>query len=138
MSIDQVDEKILNILKEDSRLSLKEIGEQIHMTGQAVGVRVNKLIEEGIIESFTITVNKEKLGIGITAFIKVYMKKLEHRRMLSLIENTKSIVEAYRTSADCCYFLKVETKDNEELNQILDSINEFATYQLSLSIGRIK
>jgi Lrp/AsnC family leucine-responsive transcriptional regulator len=108
------------------------------MTGQAVGVRVNKLIEEGIIESFTITVNKDKLGIGITAFIKVYMKKLEHRKMLSLIESTKSIVEANRTSSDCCYFLKVETKDNEELNQILDSISEFATYQLSLSIGRIK
>lgn len=138
MSIDQVDYKIINILRENSKLSFKEIGDKIHMTGQAVGVRVNKLIDEGIIEHFSIVVNKEKLGINITALIKVYMKKLEHLKIRNLIDNTDIIVEAYRTSADCCYLLKVETSSNEELNRILDNISEFATYQLTLSIGKLK
>lgn len=138
MNIDKVDNQIIHILQEDSKLSFKEIGEKIHMTGQAVGVRINRLIEEGIIEKFTIKVNKEKVGINITAMIKVYMKKLEHQRILQLIDSTEEIVEAYRTSADCCYFLKVETAGNDQLNHILDQINEFATYQLTLSIGKIK
>jgi Lrp/AsnC family leucine-responsive transcriptional regulator len=138
MNLDQVDYRLIQILRENSRLSFKEIGEKIHMTGQAVGVRVNKLMEEGIIEGFTLAVNKEKLGVTITAMIKVYMKKLEHQKILRLIETTEVVTEAYRTSADCCYFLKVETASNDELNRILDRISEFATYQLSLSIGRLK
>ncbi len=138
MNLDQVDYRLIQILKENSRLSFKEIGEKIHMTGQAVGVRVNKLMEEGIIEGFTLAVNMEKLGVTITAMIKVYMKKLEHQKILRLIETTEVVTEAYRTSADCCYFLKVETSSNDELNRILDRISEFATYQLSLSIGRLK
>lgn len=138
MNIDQVDYQIIDILIENSKLSYMEIGEKIHLTGQAVGVRVNKLIEEGIIENFTVAINKEKIGIQIIAMIKVYMKLLEHHRIKQLIENTSAIVEAYRTSADCCYFLKVETSSNEELNHILDKINEFATYQLTLSIGKLK
>lgn len=138
MNIDQIDNQIIQILQDNSKLSFKEIGERIHLTGQAVGVRINKLIEEGIIENFTIAVNKEKLGITINAMIKVYMKTLEHHRIKQLIENTDAIVEAYRTSSDCCYFLKVETSSNDELNSILDKINTFATYQLTLSIGKIK
>lgn len=138
MNLDEIDVKILNMLKDDARLSCKEIGERIHMTGQAVGVRINRLMEEGIIENFTIHVNKEKLGTNITALIKVFMRTLEHNKIKRLIETTEEITEAYRTSADCCYFLKVETDKNETLNRILDNIMEFATYQLTLSIGRLK
>ncbi len=138
MNIDQVDHQIINILRKDSKLSHKEIGEKIHMTGQAVGVRVNRLMEVGVIENFTIKVNNEKIGIPITALIKVFMKKLEHNKIRHLIQRTDTIVEAYRTSADCCYFLKVETTTNEELNHILDEISDFATYQLTLSIGKMK
>ena len=136
--MDEIDLKILSMLKMDARLSNKEIGEQIHMTGQAVGVRINRLLEEGIIENFTIHVNKEKLGSNITALIRVYMRTLEHNKIIRLIESTDEITEAYRTSADCCYFLKVETDKNETLNKILDHIMEFATYQLTLSIARLK
>jgi len=138
MDIDAMDFEIIKLLLENSRFSNKEIGEQIHLTGQAVGVRINKLVDDGIIEKFTISVNKEKIGIHIVAMIKIYMKTLDHNKMMHLIFNTKSIIEAYRTSSDCCYFIKVETNNNEILNQILDKISEFATYQLSLSIGKIK
>lgn len=138
MNLDPIDYEIIKILKDNSKLSFKEIGERIHLTGQAVGVRINKLAEEGIIENFTVKVNNEKLGFNITAFIKVYMKTLEHRKIKYLIETTDSIVEAYRTSADCCYILKVESQSNEELNLILDKIMGFGTYQLTLSIGKLK
>jgi len=138
MSIDNVDLEIINILCENSKLSFKEIGEKIHMTGQAVGIRINKLIDDGIIENFTINFNKEKLGINIIAMIKVYMKTNDHGKIRKLIDNTDEIVEAFRVSADACYFLKVETDSNEVLNNLLDKINEYANYQLSLSVAKLK
>ena len=138
MNMDEVDYRIIDILEENAKLSFKEIGERIHMTGQAVGMRVNRLIQEGVIEGFTIKTNKEKQGIQVIALIKIYMKVLEHQKMLQFIESTDEIVEAYKTSADCCYFLKVETTGNKALNHILDKINEFANYQLTLSIKKIK
>jgi Lrp/AsnC family leucine-responsive transcriptional regulator len=138
MNMDEVDLKIIDILKENSKLSFKEIGVKIPMTGQAVGTRINRLIEEGIIEGFTIKTNKDKLGLPVTALIKIYMKILDHQKLFHFIQSTAAIVEAYKTSADCCYFAKVEVADNEELNNILDKINEFANYQVTLSIKKIK
>ncbi len=138
MYIDSVDFQIISLLKENSRLTYKEIGDKIHLTGQAVGARITKLVEEGYIEKFTIALNNEKLGVSLTAFIKIYMKTLDHNKMKRLIKNTESITQAYRISGDCCYLIKVETSTNEILNNILDEINEFATYQLSLSISKLK
>ena len=138
MYIDSVDFQIISLLKENSRLTYKEIGDKIHLTGQAVGARITKLVEEGYIEKFTIALNNEKLGVSLTTFIKIYMKTLDHNKMKRLIKNTESITQAYRISGDCCYLIKVETSTNEILNNILDEINEFATYQLSLSISKLK
>lgn len=138
INVDNIDIQIIKLLRENSKLSFKEIGDKIHLTGQAVGARVNKLIENDVIEKFTIKTNKELLGINIIALIKVYMKTNAHNKMISIIKNTDEIVEAHKVSSDACYFLKLETDSNHVLNRILDEINEFANYQLSLSVNKIK
>ena len=48
MNIDLIDLSIIHLLQEDARLTNKEIGEKTHLTGQAVGNRITKLIEEEI------------------------------------------------------------------------------------------
>lgn len=138
MNIDNVDLQIIDILCENSKLSFKEIGEKIHLTGQAVGVRINKLIDEGIIKNFTVNINKEKLGIKITAMITIIMNSHEHSRLKKLIDSTDMIVEAFKISGDGCYLLRVETSSNEMLDSLLDEINQFANYRLTISIAKLK
>ncbi|MNN52401.1 HTH-type transcriptional regulator LrpC [compost metagenome] len=52
--IDDTDYRILQYLIEDSTLSHKEIGEKVHMTGQAVGARIRRMRELEIIEGYTL------------------------------------------------------------------------------------
>lgn len=46
---DSTDFKIIQLLQENARMNSKEIGEIVHLTGQAVGKRINKLEEAGVI-----------------------------------------------------------------------------------------
>ena len=69
--IDNTDKHILDELKNNSRITMKELGEKIHMTGQATSTRVAKLEDSGIIEGYTIKVNHEKLGYPIHAMINI-------------------------------------------------------------------
>lgn len=66
---DHIDFAILALLRENSRIQWKDIGQKIHMTGQAVGNRIRRLEDLGVIEQYTIVTNKAKLGLSITAFI---------------------------------------------------------------------
>ena len=46
---DRIDREILDLLTEDATLSRREIGDRVHLTGQAVGARIARLREEGIL-----------------------------------------------------------------------------------------
>lgn len=138
MLLDKTDLEIVRLLKNNAKLTNKEIGEITHMTGQAVGVRLSKLIDEGVVKRFTVETDARKMGIDVMAIVTVYMKTLDHDRMKRLISETEEVVEAHRISGEGCYSLKIEAVDMLRLNEILDQINQFANYKLSLSIGCLK
>ncbi|WP_340637696.1 Lrp/AsnC family transcriptional regulator [Bacillus cereus] len=105
--VDYIDIKMLNLLKENSRVQWRDIGKEIHMIGQAVGNRIRKLEEEGIIRAYTILLDEMKLGKSHLAFITIFMKTNEHSGFLDFIVTKDSVVEAHKISGESCYILKV-------------------------------
>ncbi len=69
--MDDLDRILLDTLSLDGRTSYAELGRKIGLTRASVKERVEKLREEGIIESFTITINPEKLGKLVSAFFEI-------------------------------------------------------------------
>lgn len=136
--IDQTDLEIIQCLQKDSRMQWKEIGEKVHLTGQAVASRIRKMEDLGIIEGFTVKLNPAKLGKPIIALISVFMKSAEHTAFQHFINRKDMIEEAYRISGEGCYWLKVNVSSHEELNSFLDELLKYGNYRISLSIGKIK
>lgn len=138
MLLDEIDMKIISMLKENSRLKWKDIGEVIHMTGQAVGLRIKKLEDNNIIKTYTILTKELEEGKGFTAFVTAIMKSNEHTRFRIYIKNEDSIVEAHRISGDGCYLMKIKVEEEEKLNSILDEVLKYANYRLNISIDLVK
>ncbi|WP_242851358.1 AsnC family transcriptional regulator [Clostridium sp. DMHC 10] len=65
--LDKTDMEILDLLIENSRMQWQEIGDKVHLTGQAVKNRINKMEKLNIIEEYTLKVNLHKLGKGLIA-----------------------------------------------------------------------
>lgn len=135
---DNTDMAILELLRQDSRLQWKEIGEKVHLTGQAVALRIRKLEDMGVLEGYTVRLNMEKLGRTITGFVTVSMKTAEHQAFQQFIRDCGDITEAHRISGSGCYLLKVSVADRQELNRLLDEVLRFGNYSLNISIGNIK
>jgi len=70
-SIDDVDKKILEILRTDARVSIREIARKIGSSHSTIYDRIRKLERRGIISGYTIRINYKKLGYQITALILV-------------------------------------------------------------------
>lgn len=136
--IDRTDMEIIRLLQENSRLQWKEIGQKVHLTGQAVAARIRKLEDLGVIEGFTVKLSREKLGKPITAFITVCMKTCGHSAFQRFAENHEMIVEAHRISGEGCYLLEVNVSTREELNRLLDEVLMHGNYRINLSIGKVK
>src|SRR4051812_10289926 len=116
MELDQIDFQILRLLTENSRIQWKDLGEQIHMTGQAVGNRIKKLEENGVIKAYSLIIDEMKLGLSYTAFVIVHMKTANHDAFIRFIKDCNEVVEAHRVSGEGCYLLKIKVKSQNQLN----------------------
>jgi len=136
--IDKTDMEILNLLTENSRMQWQEIGDKVHLTGQAVKNRINKMEKLNIIEGYTLKVNLNKLGKNLIAFITVFMKSSNHSEFKKYVLNNSLIIEASRISGDGCYMLKAAVSDDKELTRLLDEILRYGNYKVNLSIEKVK
>lgn len=135
---DEIDLKIIDMLKINSKISLKTIGEDVHLTPQGVSNRIIRLQDLGLITQYTICTNNALLGKNITAYITIFMKTTKHDKLIKFIKSTPIIEEAHRISGDGCYLLKVACSNMDEINALLDGIMEFGTYRLNLSTSNLK
>jgi len=138
MELDNIDFQILRLLSENSRIQWKDLDGQIHMTGQAVGNRIKKLEDSGVIKAYSLLVDEMKVGLTYTAFVIIYMKTANHDSFIRLMNDCKEAVEVHRVSGEGCYHIKIKVSSQEQLNLFLDKILEYGNYTVHLSIKEIK
>lgn len=135
--LDNTDLLILNELSVNSRITMKELGQKVHLTGQAASTRVARLEDNGIIQGYTIKVNDVKLGYYIHAFINIFTKSTYHEPYLTFISTQKKyILNNYKISGDSCYILECKFPSNDQLDEFLVSLNQHANYKLSIVIKK--
>lgn len=133
--LDNTDKQILDELSKNSRITMKELGEIIHLTGPATSARVAKLEDSGVIEEYTIKINQSKLGCSIHAFLTIITESIFHHSYLSFIKNEERyILNHYKISGDGCYILECRFPSNTLLDKFLTALNEHANYKLSIVI----
>ncbi|MDD9953759.1 MAG: Lrp/AsnC family transcriptional regulator [Candidatus Woesearchaeota archaeon] len=69
--MDKKDEKIIEALKENARLSTQKIAKKTRIPITTVHHRIKKLEKEGVIDTYTVTLNKKKIGLNVSAYILV-------------------------------------------------------------------
>ena len=137
VQLDDTDRQILSLLSKNGRLSWNEIGQTVHLTGQAVALRVARLQDSGTLKGFTVRTDPAGMGLPITAFLDVRMKTAAHAEFLDFLRQEPAVLEAHRTSGAACYILKIGMPDMATLNEFLDRLLRHANYTLSLSIADV-
>ena len=69
--IDEINQKIRELLCQDARMSSAELGRRLNLTRVTVRERINSLVESGIIECFSVIINPEKAGYRLSAFFEI-------------------------------------------------------------------
>jgi DNA-binding Lrp family transcriptional regulator len=117
--MDIVDLKILELLKEDGRMSFNDISKNVGKTEATVRRRVKKLTEEGIIKRFTIDYSIDNKP-RTRATVKVEPDFKEIKRILKELLEIEEITNIWRLSGDCGLFMKVEIESIEKFNPLIE------------------
>lgn len=122
--MDAIDIRIIECLKANSRENASVIGNKVNMSVSAVIERIKKLESSGIIKQYTAVLNKEMLGMDLTAFISV---NVEHPKFIGVFSEfvTKhpQIMECHSVTGDFTYLLKVCVENAKGLEKLLMEVN---------------
>ncbi len=133
--MDMTDHKIIEILQEDGRISMKDLGKIVGLTSPAVSERVKRLEESGIIEGYKAIINPDALGRVIKAFIHISLPNNMYKKFLDEARKDPRIVECHHITGDDCSVLKVIVKDMYELEEVIDSIKEIGSTKTSVILS---
>ncbi|WP_455392918.1 Lrp/AsnC family transcriptional regulator [[Eubacterium] cellulosolvens] len=116
-SLDDKDLKIIEQLKENARLSVRDLGKKTRIRPSTVHQRIQRLIKEGVIKSFTVKLDPEKIGENLTVFMLVagaLDKYFDDRFMRS-----KHILEIHGITGEYDILLKLRFKDMKQFNKFV-------------------
>ena len=133
--MDVTDYRIIEILQEDGRISMKDLGKIVGLTSPAVSERVKRLEESGVIEGYKAIVNPDSLGRVIKAFIHISLPSDKYESFLDTARNDSRIVECHHITGDDCSLLKVVVRDMYELESVIDSIKTIGSTKTSVILS---
>ena len=123
-TLNSKDDKILRILKDNSRIPAKKISEEVDVSLPTIYSRVKKLEDTGVIKNYTIGIDYEKIGKKICALLGLSVPTMKVQNFAKELTNRKEVYETYITNGPSNVMLKVRMKDLEELKGFIEEISQ--------------
>ena len=117
--LDKTDIRILKLLANDSRISYAEIAREVHLSRMAVRERVMKMLEEGIIERFTVQLNSKKVGLNTPVFLQVKAVPNKLDDVANALEEYSQIESIYAMTGKNELYADAFVEDIESLEKFI-------------------
>ena len=120
--IDKKDEIILSELKKNARNTTKNIGKKVNIPRITVHDRIQKMIKNGIIKSFDVKIDYNKIGLPTEVFIFVSFlpnAEISQRELAKRISKIERILEVHIVSGEYDLLLKVRGESLQEIGEIV-------------------
>ena len=121
-TLDAIDTRIIAALQADGRLSNHQLAERVGLSPSPCLRRVKRLESEGYIESYRAVLQRDRVGLGFTAFVTVKIEghaDLAADALQDAIIAMPEVVACHMVSGDSDYLLEVVVPDRESYQAFL-------------------
>jgi DNA-binding Lrp family transcriptional regulator len=121
--MDDVDQRIVALLRENARRSYKDVGDQVHLTAPAVKRRVDRLEDEGVILGYTAIVDPAAFGWHAEAFVDLFCDgRMPGEAIRRAVEAEPGVVSAHTVAGEASAMIHVRARDTKDLEAALERI----------------
>ncbi|SES02531.1 transcriptional regulator, AsnC family [Pedococcus cremeus] len=121
------DRRIVELLREDGRMSYTDLGKAMGMSTSAVHQRVRRLEERGVIKGYAALVDHAALDLPLTAFISI--TPLDPAAPDDIPERLHDLTEleaCHSVAGDENYILKARVRTPHDLEDLLARVRATA------------
>ena len=117
--LDELDQKIVNLLIQNARISYSEIGQQVGISRVAVKMRVQALEQKGIIEEYTTIINPQKISGAVSCYFEIETKPDTLAEVAKILEKNDTVTQIYRVTGKSRLHVHAVASSNEEMEKLI-------------------
>jgi Lrp/AsnC family leucine-responsive transcriptional regulator len=123
VTLDPIDSEILRLLREDGRLSWRDLGAAVGLSANAAADRVRRLRRRGVITGFVALVDPAAGGRRLEALVGVTLRHgVDSDAFAVAAARLDAVVEVLHLSGAPDYQLRVACRDTAELDALLRTL----------------
>jgi len=130
--LDDVNLRLLSELQADARLSVAELGRRVGLSSPAVAERLQRLEQEQVILGYHARLDPRKLGLNLTAVIRVRPAGRQLHQVGELAKRTPEVVDCRRITGDDCYIMTAHVRSVEHLEEVIDRLAAYGQTTTSI------
>ncbi|MDC7995787.1 Lrp/AsnC family transcriptional regulator [Altibacter sp. HG106] len=137
MKIDTLNWKILQCLQQNARQSNTAIGKKVGISSAAVGERIKKMEDSGVIDGYFTQISHVDAGYQLQAIITIraFMGKL--KPFLLKVQSYKEVVNCYRVTGNENIVMEVVLKDQKHLESFIDELIVYGETKTQIVLSQV-
>lgn len=124
-NIDAIDEKILELLQKNARISIKDIAAQVFLSSPAVTARIERLEKNNIILGYHASIDSTSMGYKIRAFINLDLDPIRKSEFYPFVNDVVNVVSCNCVTGEYSILMEVGFADTTELDGFINELQRF-------------
>jgi len=115
----KVDNEILGLLSEDSRLSNRELGRKLERSPLTIKNHIDEMVKTKIIKGYSLDIDYEKVGYDIIAIIELTISKGKMIEVEKIIAQNPNVFAVYDITGTYDALILARFKTRAELSDMI-------------------
>jgi DNA-binding Lrp family transcriptional regulator len=123
--MDEIDRKIVALLRQNARRSFADIGARVALSAPAVKRRVDRLEAGGVIRSYAAVIDPAAMGWHTHAVVALYCEgRMSGGEVRTAIEPHPEVEAAYTVAGDASAIIHLRAADTQHLEEALERLRD--------------
>ena len=136
LALDPTDRKLIELLRLDSRTSIKNLAKRVGLSAPSVSERIQRLQERGVIRRFMVDIDPVSLGYDLQALVRIKPLPGKLQVVQKLIQDIPQFSECSKVTGNDCFIARLHFLTINQLDEILDRISRVAELNTSIVKGQ--
>lgn len=140
--LDALDQKIVQLLIKNARISYSDIGQEVGISRVAVKARIQALEQRGIIEEYTTIINPQKISGAVSCYFEIETLPETLGRVIEILEQDETITQIYRVTGKNKLHVHAVASSGEEMEklirEVIDPLPGVVSCDCNIILSRIK
>tara|TARA_B100001564_G_scaffold247331_1_gene209901 strand:+ start:6032 stop:6478 length:447 start_codon:yes stop_codon:yes gene_type:complete len=120
--IDEIDKKIIKVLEDDARTSLRKISELVDVSLGTVSNRVKRMEKNGVIKGYSVILNPDNIGWELNVVIGLRIQKGRLIEIQERIAKDSRVHGVYDVTGDFDSMVIARAKNRKDLDDLSKNV----------------